>query len=79
MAQIVDPKLIKELMEGEEKRLQEQTPKSAALYERAARGRYGAAGPIDGALPAPSLRDGVAAERPPDPISLFQLPLWPFP
>ena len=35
MAQIVDPKLIKELLETEEKRLQSQTPKSAELYERA--------------------------------------------
>ena len=35
MAQIVDPKLIKELMENEEKRLQEATPKSAELFERA--------------------------------------------
>ncbi|MBW2698653.1 MAG: aspartate aminotransferase family protein [Deltaproteobacteria bacterium] len=35
MAQIVDPKLIKELMEREEKRLQAATPKSAELYERA--------------------------------------------
>ena len=35
MAQIVDPKLIKELMEKEEKRLQERTPKSAKLYQRA--------------------------------------------
>ncbi|MBW2232993.1 MAG: aspartate aminotransferase family protein [Deltaproteobacteria bacterium] len=35
MAQIVDPKLIKELMEREEKRLQAETPKSAELYERA--------------------------------------------
>jgi glutamate-1-semialdehyde 2,1-aminomutase len=35
MAQIVDPKLIEELIEREEKRLQAQTPKSAELYERA--------------------------------------------
>jgi glutamate-1-semialdehyde 2,1-aminomutase len=35
MAQIVDRKLLKELMEREEKRLQEQTPKSAQLFERA--------------------------------------------
>ena len=35
MAQIVDPKLVKELMESEEKRLQERTPKSAKLYQRA--------------------------------------------
>ena len=35
MAQIVDPKLIKELAEREEKRLQSETPKSAELYERA--------------------------------------------
>ena len=35
MAQIVDPKLIKELSEREEKRLQEKTPNSARLYERA--------------------------------------------
>jgi len=35
MAQIVDPKLIKELMQREEQRLEEYTPKSAELYERA--------------------------------------------
>jgi glutamate-1-semialdehyde 2,1-aminomutase len=35
MAQIVDPKLIKELAELEEKRLEEQTPNSAKLYRRA--------------------------------------------
>ena len=35
MAEIVDRKLIEELSEREEKRLQEATPKSAAMYERA--------------------------------------------
>ena len=35
MSEIVDRKLIKELTAREEKRLQEQTPKSAALYQRA--------------------------------------------
>ena len=35
MAEIVDRKLIEELSEREEKRLQEQSPKSAALYQRA--------------------------------------------
>ena len=35
MAQIVDPKLIEELSEREEKRLEEQTPNSAKLYRRA--------------------------------------------
>ena len=35
MAVIVDRKLIKELRAREEKRLQEQTPNSAKLYERA--------------------------------------------
>jgi glutamate-1-semialdehyde 2,1-aminomutase len=35
MAQIVDPKLVKKLMKREEKRLQENTPGSAKLYERA--------------------------------------------
>jgi glutamate-1-semialdehyde 2,1-aminomutase len=34
MAEIVDRKLIKELMEREEKRLQEETPKSAEMFER---------------------------------------------
>ena len=35
MAELVDRKLIEELSEREEKRLQEQTPKSAAMYQRA--------------------------------------------
>ncbi len=35
MAEIVDRKLVQELQAREEKRLQEQTPKSAALYQRA--------------------------------------------
>ncbi len=35
MAQIVDPKLVQELMAREQKRLEEQTPKSAQLYARA--------------------------------------------
>jgi len=35
MAKIVERKLIQELQAREEKRLQEQTPKSAALYQRA--------------------------------------------
>jgi glutamate-1-semialdehyde 2,1-aminomutase len=35
MAEIVDPKLVKELMKREEKRLEADTPNSAKLYERA--------------------------------------------
>jgi len=35
MSEIVDRKLINELMEREEKQLQEKTPKSAKMYERA--------------------------------------------
>jgi glutamate-1-semialdehyde 2,1-aminomutase len=35
MSEIVDRKLVKELLDREEKSLQEQTPKSAELYERA--------------------------------------------
>ena len=35
MAEIVDRKRIKELQDREEKRLEQQTPKSALLYQRA--------------------------------------------
>ena len=35
MAEIVDPKLVKELQDREQKRLEAQTPKSAELYARA--------------------------------------------